>query len=155
TPYAVGIDLGTTYSAAAIARATTVETFTLGTTAPQIPSVVVVRENGEVLTGDAADRRAASEPTRTAREFKRRLGDPVPIIVGGTPYGPEALMAFLLSAIVAQVTAREGSPPDVVVLTHPANYTEYKRGLLQEAARLAGLDLARVQLLTEPEAAAI
>src|SRR5688572_2198183 len=111
TPYAVGIDLGTTYSAAAVARGTSVETFTLGTTAPQIPSVVVVRENGDVLTGEAAERRAASEPTRTAREFKRRLGDPVPIVVGGTPYGSEALMALLLKAIVEQVSDREGAPP--------------------------------------------
>ena len=32
------------------------------------------------------------------------------------------------------------------MLTHPANYTEYKKGLLEESARLAGLDLASVRL---------
>ncbi len=151
----LGIDLGTTYSAAAIMRGSTVEPCVLGTIAAQIPSVVVHRENSEILTGEAAERRAASEPTRTAREFKRRLGDPVPIIVGGTPYGAEALMAEMLDAIVRQVTQREGEPPTTIVLTHPANYSEYKRGLLREAARLAGLDLDRVRLITEPEAAAI
>ncbi len=155
TGYTLGVDLGTTYSAAAIMRGSAVEACVLGTIAAQIPSVVVHREDGEILTGEAAERRAGSEPTRAAREFKRRLGDPVPIIVGGTPYGAEALMAEMLAAIVHQVTDREGAPPTTVVLTHPANYTEYKRGLLREAARLAGLDLASVRLITEPEAAAI
>ena len=117
--------------------------------------MVVHREDGEVLTGEAAERRAGSEPARAAREFKRRLGDPVPIIVGGTPYGAEALMAEMLAAIVGQVTLREGKSPTTIVLTHPANYSEYKCGLLREAARLAGLDLDRVRLVTEPEAAAI
>lgn len=153
--YIVGIDLGTTYSAAAVARDGRVEPFTLGVTAPVIPSVVVLREDGEILTGEAAERRAVSEPTRTGREFKRRLGDPVPMILGGTPYGAEALMAQLLRAIVSQVTEREGDPPQVIVLTHPANYSDHKKGLLEEAARLAGLDLSRVRFITEPEAAAI
>jgi actin-like ATPase involved in cell morphogenesis len=155
TGYALGVDLGTTYSAAAVARGDVVEVCTLGTTAPQVPSVVVLRDDGEILTGEAAERRAVGEPTRTAREFKRRLGDPVPVIVGTTPYGAEALMAHLLRSIVEQVTEREGSAPDVVVLTHPANYSEYKTGLLREAARLAALDLDRVLLVTEPAAAAI
>ena len=154
--YSLGIDVGTTYSAAAVSRdASLVEVCTLGTTSQSIPSVVVLREDGEILTGEAAERRAPGEPTRTAREFKRRLGDPVPIIIGSTPYGAEALMAFVIRDIVAAVTAREGSAPDVVVLTHPANYSDYKRDLLAEAARLAGLDLARVRFVTEPQAAAV
>lgn len=153
--FVLGIDLGTTYAAAAIMRGAAVEICVLGTIAAQIPAVVVHREDSEILTGEAAERRATSEPTRTAREFKRRLGDPVPIIVGGTPYGAEALMAELLEAIVGQVTRREGQEPNLVVLTHPANYSEYKRGLLLESARLAGLGLDRVRLITEPEAAAI
>jgi actin-like ATPase involved in cell morphogenesis/sugar lactone lactonase YvrE len=153
--YTLGIDLGTTYSAAAIVRGSIVEPCVLGTIAAQIPTVVVLRDNAEVLTGEAAERRAASEPARTAREFKRRLGDPIPIVIGGTPYGAEALMALMLQAIVGQVTQREGMAPATIVLTHPANYSDYKRGLLLEAARLAGLDLDRVRLITEPEAAAI
>ena len=94
--YSLGIDLGTTYSAAATARDDRVEIFQLGERAATIPSIVVLRADGEVLTGDAAERRSLAEPTRTAREFKRRLGDPTPIILGGTPYGAEALLAHLL-----------------------------------------------------------
>ena len=89
--YSLGIDLGTTYSAAATKRADRLEILQLGQRGATIPSVVVLRADGEVLTGDAAERRALSEPTRTAREFKRRLGDPTPIILGGTPYGATRL----------------------------------------------------------------
>jgi sugar lactone lactonase YvrE/actin-like ATPase involved in cell morphogenesis len=153
--YSLGVDLGTTYSAAAVCRGGRVETCTLGATAPAIPSVVVLRADGDVLIGEVADRRSVSEPTRTAREFKRRLGDPTPIVLGGTPYGAEALMAHLLKGIVALVSEREGGPPARIVLTHPANFGPYKTGLLHEAARLAGLDLERVRYASEPEAAAV
>ena len=151
--YSLGIDLGTTYPAAATAVGERVEIFQLGERAATIPSIVVLRADGEVLTGDAAERRSLAEPTRTAREFKRRLGDPTPIILGGTPYGAEALIAHLLKAIVARVTTQMGSPPDSIVVTHPASYGAYKIDLLEQAIRQA--DIENVTLLTEPEAAAI
>ncbi|GIW20002.1 MAG: hypothetical protein KatS3mg065_0298 [Chloroflexota bacterium] len=151
--YALGVDLGTTYSAAAVAEAGRVEVFGLGTVAPAIPSVVVLRDDGEVLVGEAAERRAITEPTRTAREFKRRLGDPAPLVLGGTPYGAEALMAHLLRAIVEAVYERQGARPERIVVTHPANYGPYKKELLVEMVRLA--DVGQVDFLTEPEAAAI
>ena len=151
--YALGVDLGTTYSAAAIGRDGRVEVAALGTLSSAIPSVVLLRADGEVLTGEAAERRAMAEPGRTAREFKRRLGDPAPLILGGTPYGAEALQARLLHAIVDAVAKREGEPPAVVVLTHPANYGPYKRSLLDEVVSLA--EVGAVVLLSEPAAAAI
>ena len=152
--YALGIDLGTSYSAAAVGHDDgRVEIFQLGQRAAAIPSLVVVRADGEVLVGEAAERRALTEPARTAREFKRRLGDPVPLIIGGTPYGPEALLAILLRSIVGQVTEQLGSAPAHIVITHPASYGPYKLDLLRQAARAA--DLGAVSLLSEPVAAAV
>ncbi len=81
--YSLGIDLGTTYSAAATARDGRIEIFRLGELEATIPSVVVLRADGEVLVGDEAERQSLSEPTRTAHAFRRRLGDPTPIILGG------------------------------------------------------------------------
>ena len=52
--YALGVDLGTTCSAAAIARGAAAEPLQLGTDAAQIPSVVLIREDGEILVGDTA-----------------------------------------------------------------------------------------------------
>ena len=154
-PYALGVDLGTTASAAAIARGSDARPLALESDSAQMPSVVVIRESGEVLVGEAAERQSSAEPLRTTREFKRRLGDPVPVVIGGTPHSVESLMAHLLRRIVARATEQEGEPPSLVVLTHPANYYGYKIATLREAARLAGLDAERVLLLTEPEAAAI
>jgi actin-like ATPase involved in cell morphogenesis len=153
--YALGVDLGTTYTAAAIGRGSTATTLQLGTDSAAAPSVVVFRDDGEVLVGDPAERRAASEPDRSVREFKRRLGDPVPVVVGGEAHSVEALMAAQLRSVVRHATEQEGQAPSTVVLTHPANYTGYKLDKLREVATLAGLEGDRVVLLAEPEAAAI
>jgi actin-like ATPase involved in cell morphogenesis len=151
--YSLGIDLGTTYSAAATARGDRLEIFQLGERAATIPSVIVLRADGEVLVGDAAERRALSEPIRTAREFKRRLGDPTPIILGGTPYGAEALIGHLLGSIVGRVAVQMGGQPAAIAVCHPASYGEYKIDLLRQAVRQA--DIGPVELITEPQAAAL
>ena len=151
--YSLGIDLGTTLSAAATARDGLIEIVQLGEQTSTMPSIVVVRADVEVLVGDAAERESATEPARTARGFKRRLGDPNPIVLGGKPYGAEALLAHLLRAIVARVSEEPGGPPDAIVLTHPASYGPDKIALLEGAVRQAGIE--NVTFLTEPEAAAI
>ncbi|MEZ5377581.1 MAG: Hsp70 family protein [Acidimicrobiales bacterium] len=153
--YQVGIDLGTTYTAAAVHRDEKASIFSLGGRAAAIPSVVLLREDETILTGEAAVRRAITEPERVAREFKRRLGDTTPIIVGGSPYSAEALMARLLRAVLDEVTTREGGAPSRIAVSHPANWGPYKLDLFRQALRLAGLDQDSVVTLTEPEAAAI
>jgi actin-like ATPase involved in cell morphogenesis len=88
-----------------------------------------------------------------AREFKRRLGDTIPIMLGGTPVNPETLMARLLKTVVEEVSTREGGPPAKICVSHPANWGKYKIDLLSGAIRAAGLDVP-VMFTTEPEAAA-
>ena len=46
--------------------------------------------DGGVVVGEAAEQRGASDPSRLVREFKRRVGDPVPLVVGGAPYSAQA-----------------------------------------------------------------
>ncbi|GIE99629.1 hsp70 family protein [Paractinoplanes rishiriensis] len=151
--YGLGVDLGTTHTAAAINVGGAVETVRLGARRDEIPSLVFLRTDGEVLVGEAAQRRGEAEPTRLAREFKRRLGDPVPVLLGGTPMSAHALAARLLRHVTDTVTHTQEAPPVRIVLTHPANWGPYKRELLQQAAGLA--DLPQVTLRTEPEAAAV
>ncbi len=151
--YHLGVDLGTTYTAAAIWRDSRVEIANLGNRSPVIPSVILLREDEEILTGESAARRAATEPGRVAREFKRRLGDPTPIIVGGTPYSAASLMGRLLRWVVDKITESEGGPPTSIAVSHPANWGQYKTELLDQAVQVADLD--GVTILTEPEAAAI
>src|ERR1700681_2443200 len=81
--YGLGVDLGTTFVAAAIAHPTRLEMFTLGDRSVVAPAVVYLREDGTLVTGEAADRRAVSNPDRVGREFKRQMGDPIPILLGG------------------------------------------------------------------------
>jgi actin-like ATPase involved in cell morphogenesis len=152
--YALGIDLGTTFTAAAIWRNGHAETASLGSRGAAIPSVVLLREDETFLTGEGASRRGMSEPHRVAREFKRRVGDTTPILLGGVPYSAEALTARLLRAVVDEIAAREGGAPDRVCISHPANWGPYKTDLLLQAVRLANLP-EPVSFTTEPEAAAV
>ena len=153
--YHLGVDLGTTYTAAALARGQRAEAATLGTRSVSIPSVVYLGAGSggeEMLIGEAAVRRAAAEPARVAREFKRRVGDPTPLLLGGTPVGAELLMGRLLAWVVKQVAATEGEPPTSLTVTHPANWGEYKLDLLRQAIRHVGLTVDH--LVPEPVAAA-
>ncbi len=150
--YALGIDLGTTYTAAGIARGGRAEVAALGYRATSVPTVVFLRDDGEFLVGDAAERRAAQEPDRVAREFKRRVGDPTPLLLGGTPVAVDRCLAEVLRWVTATVAEAEGGPPAAVTVTHPANWGEFKQDVLREALRLVDLPAAR--LLAEPVAAA-
>jgi actin-like ATPase involved in cell morphogenesis len=152
--YALGIDLGTTFTAAAVWRNGRAEIAALGSRAAAIPSVVLLREDETFLTGETANRRALTEPGRVAREFKRRLGDTTPLLLGGAPYSAEALMARLLRSVINEVSAREGGQAALICVCHPANWGPYKTDLLRQAVRMADLEQP-VTLVTEPEAAAV
>jgi actin-like ATPase involved in cell morphogenesis len=150
--YGLGIDLGTTYTAAALWRGGRAETVPLGLRAHTVPSVLFLREDDVLLVGEAAARRGAAEPDRVAREFKRTFGDGIPFFLGDRELTAEELAGQLLRWVVGEVTTREGGPPAHVTLTHPANWGEHRTGLLVAAAEQAGL--ADVGLLVEPVAAA-
>jgi len=82
--YALGIDVGTTFTAAAILRDGIVEVFPLATNQVAVPSVIFATGD-EMLFAAPAERRGATQPLGLAREFKRRLGDPVPLMLSGSP----------------------------------------------------------------------
>jgi molecular chaperone DnaK (HSP70) len=152
--YVVGIDLGTTFTAASVLRdGEHAETVQLGNRGAAIPTVVFLRDDDTILTGHAALRRGLSEPGRLAREFKRRFGDPTPLLLGGVPISADALTGRMLRSTLDAVVEREGSAPTAVAVCHPANWGPYKLDLLAQACRHAGLDHA--VLISEPEAAAV
>ena len=109
--YGLGVDLGTTYTAAAVRVDDHVEVLQLGSRRAEIPSLVFVATDGTVLIGEAAERRGAAAPARLAREFKRRVGDPVSMLVGGEPYSAHALMARLLEQVREVVSRRSTRCP--------------------------------------------
>ncbi|MEU5849085.1 Hsp70 family protein [Saccharopolyspora shandongensis] len=151
--YQLGIDLGTTFTAAAVATGDGIEVATLGEHAPKVPSVLFLADGDVFLVGDNAQRRSVTEPCRVAREFKRRFGDPAPIILDGKPFSADGLTARLLRWTVDCVTRERGEQPSRIVVCHPANWGPYKKDLLAQVFQLADLD--GVVTVTEPEAAAI
>ncbi|HET9253964.1 MAG TPA: Hsp70 family protein [Pseudonocardiaceae bacterium] len=149
--YSLGVDLGTTFVAAATASANRATMFTLGDRDVAIPAAVYLREDGALVTGEAAVLRAVSDPDRVGREFKRRLGNPTPVTLGGQSFAVTALLGALLRDVLVRVTATEGAGPERVVLTHPANWGPFRRALFEEVGAYAGLESP--PMVTEPEAA--
>lgn len=153
--YGLGVDLGTTWTAAAIWRQGVAECVPLGDRAQAVPSMVLVEDDGSFLIGEAAALRAATAPGRVASEFKRRFGDDVGYLLAGRDVGAPELVAALLAGVLEIVTGREGAPPDQVVVTVPATWREFRLRLLTEAAEAAGVALDRLTVLPEPVAAAV
>ncbi|MEZ5215666.1 MAG: Hsp70 family protein [Ilumatobacteraceae bacterium] len=150
--YSLGVDLGTTFTAAAVERDGRVDVVPLGNHAATIPSLVFLRDDDGVLIGDAAQRRGVQEPARLAREFKRRFGDTTPILLHRTPVSAERLTGMMLRQIVDDISTRQGGPPDAVGIAHPANWGQFKLDLLRQSAQMAGLSDAT--FVSEPVAAA-
>ena len=150
--YQLGVDLGTTHTTAAMAKDGRLTFTALGTRrSTLIPSLVYVGADGDVLVGEGAWRRSLTEPDRVAQDFKRHVGDPVPVVLGGVPYGADRLFAMLLRGVVDAVTATEGEPAERIVITYPAAWGAYKRDVLAAAVRSAEIEATTI---TEPEAAA-
>ena len=154
--YLLGIDVGTTRTAAATCRIgawpSECEIVNLGDRSSAVPSVLYVGDDGGVVVGEAAERRATSDPDHIVREFKRRIGDPTPVLVSGRPWAPEDLAARLVQWVVERVTQREGGPATHLAVTHPASWGAHKKDLLGAALHRHGLPVA---FLAEPQAAAL
>lgn len=152
----LAVDVGASRTAAAIARVgpdglVTPTPFPLGRHADSVPSVVFVGD-GELLFGDAAERRGFAQPERLVREFKRRIGDETPIRAGDRRFTPEQLFALLVSWVVDCVAEREGERPTALSVSIPASWGGHRSGLVLSALARAGW--RDVRLISEPEAAA-
>ena len=119
----------------------------------RIPSVVLVDEDATVYVGHVADELSASRPGRAVRAPKRRLGEPVPVVLGGKPHQIVDLVAALLSYVYNGAVRHQGSEPSAVRLTHPATWGRPRLARLLEAAAKAGLP--DPVLVSEPVAAAL
>lgn len=156
--YVLAIDVGTSFTAAAVARvgqgaSTVPESLPLGLHSTAVPSVIYYPAEGPVLVGEAAERRGLDSPGRVVREFKRRVGDDVPIYVGELALPPAEVFATMARWVADRAQEREGAPPSEVVLTHPAVWGSHRTEVI--LAALATRGLGNVSLITEPEAAAV
>src|ERR1700733_3693984 len=174
---ALGIDLGTTNSCAAVATPTGVE-FVLGSRAERIPpSVVAFPSSGGVVVGADAKRYRLTEPHHVIPSAKRFIGQNIraPLVqlaLTGIRYkvteGPNQqpivvvrdrrmtmpeISSHVLLYLKRCAERQLGEGVSDAVITVPANFTDAQRQATKEAGRLAGLQVMR--LINEPTAAAL
>ena len=153
----IGIDLGTSNSAAAVLRGgrpviiPSAEGISIGGKA--FPSYVAVTADGQVLVGEPARRQATSNPEGTASAFKRKMGRRENYRLRDKDYSPEQLSAFLLQKIKRDAEAFLGEPVEKAVVTVPAYFDDNQRAATKDACRIAGLEVVR--LVNEPTAASL
>jgi molecular chaperone HscC len=149
----IGIDLGTTNSAAAVWRdgAAVLIPNRLGHTIT--PSAVSLDDNGDVLVGLAARERQASHPRLSATAFKRYMGTNRRITLGKRVFTPEELSALVLRSLKEDAERFLGEEVREAVITVPAYFNDKQRKATRRAGELAGLTVER--LINEPTAAAL
>jgi len=153
----IGIDLGTSNSAAAVLRGgrpmtvPSAEGVTLGGKA--FPSYVALMADGQMLVGEAARRQMAVNPDGTTTAFKRLMGRREKVRLRDREFSPEELSGFLLQKIKRDAEAFLGEPVTQAVVTVPAYFDDNQRNATKDAARIAGLEVVR--LVNEPTAAAL
>src|SRR5262245_39962974 len=154
-PIYVGIDLGTTNSAAAVFDGERVSVVRNAQGATVTPSVVRLDKQGRMTVGTRARRFLEQDPTNTAAEFKRLMGTGKPIAfpAAGAAKKPEELSAEILKALRQDIADQLGIPVERAVISVPALFELPQSAATSEAARLAGF--ARVELLQEPIASAL
>jgi len=153
----LGIDLGTTNSAAAIfegGRTTIVPSAEGPTMAGKMfPSVVAFTKGGQLLIGEPAKRQATANPERTIFEIKRKMGTRYKIKIDDKEYTPQQISAFILQKIKKDAENFLSVPMTKAVITVPAHFNDNQRQATKDAGEIAGFEVKRI--INEPTAACL
>ncbi|NIP61320.1 MAG: molecular chaperone DnaK [Nitrosopumilaceae archaeon] len=153
----IGIDLGTSNSAAAVMMGgkPTIIPAAEGTTAygKAFPSVVALTKEGELLVGEPARRQAVTNPENTIVAAKRKMGTNHTWKVQGKEYKPQQISAYILQKIKKDAEAFVGEKVEKAVITVPAYFDDNQRQATKDAGTIAGLEVARI--INEPTAASL
>jgi molecular chaperone DnaK len=153
----LGIDLGTTNSAAAIfegGRATVIPSAEGPTMAGKMfPSVVAFTKDGQLLIGEPAKRQATANPEGTIFEIKRKMGTNYQVNVFGKEYTPQQISAFILQKIKKDTETYLGGTIRKAVITVPAHFDDNQRQATKDAGEIAGFEVMRI--INEPTAACL
>jgi len=159
SPYILGIDLGTSNSAIAVYEKGEAKILPVNGD-KTYPSVVNMRDNGEIIVGRQARNRLMIDPDNTVASIKREIGSAWTKEFTGAPgktYTPTDLSAEILARLVSGaegggIVDLRGTPRFAVICI-PANFDDAQKTATREAGTLAHLDV--LELLEEPVAAAI
>ncbi|MCK4702984.1 molecular chaperone DnaK [Candidatus Bathyarchaeota archaeon] len=153
----LGIDLGTTNSAAAVmmgGNPMIIPSAEGPTVAGKMfPSVVAFTKDGQLLVGEPARRQAVTNPEGTIREAKRHMGTDRKITLQGKDYTPQQISSFILQKILRDTETYMGEKMTKAVITVPAHFNDNQRQATIDAGEIAGLSVTRI--VNEPTAAAL
>jgi molecular chaperone DnaK len=154
-PLYLGIDLGTTNSAACIFDGERVQSVRSATGETLTPSVVRIDARGNLSVGTRAFRFLQKDPDNTRGEFKRLMGSKhrYRFAAANLERAPEELAAQVLISLQKDVEAQLGVRPERAVIAVPALFELPQIKATSEAARLAGLE--RIETIQEPVASAL
>jgi len=153
----IGIDLGTSNSAAAVMEGgrpsiiPSAEGTSIGGKA--FPSYVAFTKDGQLLVGEPARRQAVSNPEGTIAAIKRKMGTDYKVSAVGKEYTPQQISAFILQKIKRDAEAYLGETVTKAVITVPAYFNDNQRTATKDAGAIAGLEVVRI--INEPTAAAL
>jgi len=180
--WAVGIDLGTTYSCVGVYKDDEVQIIANDQGNRTTPSYVAWAET-ERLMGDAAKNQVANNPTNTVFDAKRLIGRkfkeeivqkdmklwPFRVVSDGSPddkpliavvfqgvekkFHPEEISSMVLTKMKQTAEAYLGTRVRNAVVTVPAYFNDSQRQATKDAGEIAGLNVLRI--VNEPTAAAI
>ncbi|MCF2612114.1 MULTISPECIES: molecular chaperone DnaK [Fusobacterium] len=149
----IGIDLGTTNSCVAIMEGGSANIITNAEGARTTPSVVNIKDNGEIVVGEIAKRQAITNPNSTIASIKTHMGSDYKVNVNGKDYTPQEISAMTLRKLKKDAEAYLGEEIKEAVITVPAYFTDAQRQATKDAGAIAGLEVKRI--INEPTAAAL
>ena len=153
----IGIDLGTSNSAAAVVLSgkptiiPSAEGVSVG--GKSFPSYVAFTKDGQLLVGEPARRQALLNPEGTVYAAKRKMGTDYKFKIFGKEYTPQQISAFILQKIKRDAEAFLGEPVTDAVITVPAYFDDNQRQATKDAGTIAGLNVQRI--INEPTAASL
>lgn len=154
---AIGVDLGTSNSAAATLINGKIKLIppSDGPTpyGNLFPSVVAFREDGRVLVGKEAEAYSYTHPERAVKWIKRRMGTKYKVKIDNRQYSPQEISAIILSRIRDDAEKYLGEKVEKAIITAPAYFNNKQRNATKEAGELAGFDVLRI--ISEPTATSL
>ena len=149
----IGIDLGTTNSCVAVMEGGNFAIIPNSDGGRTTPSVVNIKDNGEIIVGEIAKRQAITNPDSTVISIKTHMGSDYKVDINGKSYTPQEISAMILKKLKKDAEAYLGEDVTEAVITVPAYFTDAQRQATKDAGEIAGLKVQRI--INEPTAAAL
>src|ERR1700682_2440743 len=156
TRKAIGIDLGTTFSAAAHIDAYGKPQIVANAESERISPSVILLDGANAIVGTIAKNSSVGDPEKIVDFVKREMGKSKEQFhreFGKKVYSAEELSALILKKLKADAEKFLGEPVTDAVITVPAYFNDAERTATITAGQLAGLNV--LQIINEPTAAAL